>query len=255
MTKPVALITGASAGLGAEFARQLAKKGYDLILVARDKARLESLAAELSGTQCEVFPADLTKPEERKALEIKIASSAPLDLLVNNAGFGTFGAFHELDIDKEEEEIELNITALVRLSRAALPGMIARGKGQLLNVSSVAGFNPGPFNATYCATKAFVTSFTEALAEEASGTGVHVMALCPGFTRTEFQERSKVKAESIPNIAWQSAAKCVEEALYALERGDVVFVPGALNRVAVAATSITPRAIARKLSGLVIRRL
>jgi uncharacterized protein len=255
MVKPIALITGASAGLGAEFAKQLAKKNYDLILVARDKARLEALAASLPEAHCEVYPADLIKADELKRLEQKISSSAALDLIVNNAGFGTFGTFYQIDIEKEEEEIRLNVIALVRLTRAALGPMVSIGKGAVLNVSSIAGFVPGPRNATYNATKAYVSSFTEAIYEELQGTGVHAMALCPGFTRTEFQDRAQIDVSSIPNFAWMNADKVVEEALYGLERRELFCVPGGGYRAMVGAIGLSPRGLVRKVSGYITRKL
>ena len=255
MVKPIALITGASAGLGAEFAKQLAKKNYDLILVARDKARLEALAASLPEANCEVYPADLIKADELKRLEQKLSSGAPLDLLVNNAGIGTFGPFYQLDIEKEEEEIRLNVVALVRLTRAALGPMVAIGKGAVLNVSSIAGFVPGPKNATYNATKAYVSSFTEAIYEELQGTGVHAMALCPGFTRTEFQDRAQIDVSSIPSFAWMTAEKVVEEALYGLERRELFCVPGSGYRAIVGAIGFSPRTLIRKVSGYITRKL
>jgi uncharacterized protein len=255
MVKPIALITGASAGLGAEFAKQLAKKNYDLILVARDKARLEALAASLPESHCEVYPADLIKVDELKRLEQKISSGTPLDLLVNNAGFGTFGPFYQSNIEKEEEEIHLNVIALVRLTRAALAPMVSIGKGAILNVSSIAGFVPGPKNATYNATKAYVSSFTEAIYEELQGTGVHAMALCPGFTRTEFQDRAQIDVSSIPNFAWMTAEKVVEEALYGLERRELFCIPGGGYRALVGAIGLSPRTLIRKASGFITRKL
>jgi len=186
ITKPVALVTGASAGIGEQLARQLAQRGHDLVLVARDRERLEALAKDVEaefGAQCEVLSADLTVPAELATVE---ARARDVDVLVNNAGFGSFGRFDQLDIDVESREINLNVLALVRLTHAAAGGMTQRGHGGILNVSSLAGHQPGPLNATYSATKAFVTSFTQAVHEELKGTGVAVTALCPGFTHTEF---------------------------------------------------------------------
>lgn len=253
MANQLALITGASAGIGAEFARQLASRGFDLILVARDKERLDALSQTLSSVQCEIHPADLSKPDELKALEDKISSGRALDLLVNNAGIGTFGDFHTLDVDKEEAEIRLNVLALVRLTRAALPGMVAIGKGSVINVSSIAGFIPGPKNATYNATKAYVNSFTEGIFEELEGTGVRVMALCPGFTRTEFQDRAKIDVSRVPSAMWMSSAEVVEEALYGLARGELFCIPGAKNRAMIGLTNLTPRILARKLAGFITK--
>ena len=245
--KPRALITGASAGIGAAFARRLFKDGYDLILVARDKSRLAELAQELGGAQ--VIAADLSDPGARPAVEAHITSGPPLTLLVNNAGFGTVGAFAELDMAREEQEVQLNVLALMRLARAALPGMIREGKGSIINVSSMAGFNPGPRNATYCATKAFVTSFSESIYEELRGTGVKVQALCPGFTRTEFQARAEVNTSNIPEAAWMSAEDVVDASLRALERDQAVCIPGTPNKAALVVTGILPRGIVRRLMG------
>jgi short-subunit dehydrogenase len=253
MANKLALITGASAGLGAEFAKQLAKKNFDLILVARDKARLEELSRSLSGVQCEIYQADLTKPDELKKLEARVASGQALDLLVNNAGMGTFGDFYTLDIEKEEEEIRLNVISLVRLTRAALPNMIAIGKGAIINVSSIAGFIPGPKNVTYNATKAYVNSFTEGIYEELQGTGVRIMALCPGFTRTEFQDRAKIDVSGVPNAMWMNSDEVIEEALYGIERGELFCIPGAKNRAMLGLTNLTPRAITRKIAGFITR--
>src|SRR5262249_10893759 len=152
----------------------------------------------------------------------QIADDPGLDLLVNNAGFGTTGTFVELDPEREEEEIRLNVIALSRLTRAALPALIARGRGAVINVSSMAAFQPAPHNATYGATKAFVNSFTESLYEEVRGTGVRLQALCPGFTRTEFQNRAGIDASGIPGFAWMSAEAVVDASMAALARGDAV---------------------------------
>src|SRR5258708_17362233 len=194
MSNPVALITGASVGIGEQFARQLSERDHDVVLVARDAARLDALAKEIEGrkgARAEVLVADLTDEAQLAAVE---ARARQVDLLVNNAGFGTFGPFHSLDIETELREINLNVIALVRLTHAAASAMVERGRGGILNVSSLAGFQPGPSNATYGPTKAFVTSFTEAVHEELKGTGASVTVLCPGFTHTEVQERANVPA-------------------------------------------------------------
>src|SRR5262249_41812637 len=196
-----ALVTGASTGLGAVFATVLARQRYDLTIVARSRERLEALAERLhrsDGVAVEVVVADLTQAAALSTVEQRVAADQRLELLVNNAGFATTGAFATLDPDQEEAEIRLNVTALVRLTRAALPGMIARGRGAIINVSSLAAFVPGPYDAIYGATKAFVNSFTEALHEELCGTGVHVQTLCPGFTYTEFQQRAGIDISQIP---------------------------------------------------------
>jgi short-subunit dehydrogenase len=253
-----AWITGASAGIGAAFARRLARDGWQLTLVARDRARLQSLAAELQaahGVEVAVLAADLTDPTARARVERGLADDAGLELLINNAGFGTVGAFVNLDPEREEAEIELNIVALMRLTRAALPGMLRRGRGAVMNVSSLAAFQPAPHNATYGATKAFVNSFTEALHEELRGSGVHAMVLCPGFTRTEFQQRAEIDVSGIPAAAWMSAEAVVDAALRGLARGDTVCVPGTANWLVSNIVSALPRALVRRAVGVGAKRM
>lgn len=254
MSRPVALITGASAGIGEEFARQLAGRGHDLVLVARDRARLEALGKELHdahGVECEVLAADLTVDDQLAAVE---ARAHDVDLLINNAGFGTFGDFYEIDLDTETREVRLNVLAVMRLTHAAASAMAGRGRGGILNVSSLAGFQPGPKNATYGATKAFVTSFTEAVHEEMKGTGVSVGVLCPGFTRTEFQERASVPASGVPGIMWQNAPEVVTAGLDGVAKNKAVIIPGALNKLLGNFSSVTPHAITRRLGAAVLKR-
>jgi short-subunit dehydrogenase len=203
---PTALVTGASAGIGRSFAEHLARRGSDLVLVARDAGRLEELAARLRadhGRAVEVLPADLTDPEQRALVERRLAEpgdAAPVDLLVNNAGFGTNGWFHELPIDREEQEIDLNVVALVRLSHAAVGGMRARRRGAIVNLSSLGAYSPVPRTTTYAATKSFTLSFSHGLRAESRGSGVEVMCVCPGWTHTEFQERSGYTADGVPEL-------------------------------------------------------
>lgn len=256
-TRRRALVTGASTGIGAAFARRLARDGYNLIIVARSRERLEELAATLRvehGREVEVLPADLTDAPELRVVE-KVVADADLDLLVNNAGFGTVGTFAQLDVAKEDEEIRLNVIALVRLTRAALPGMVARRRGSILNVSSMAAFQPAPYNATYAATKAFVNSFTEALYEELRGTGVAVQALCPGFTRTEFQERAGADVSNVPSFAWMTADAVVDASLAALAAGTLICIPGLANRAVVTLTSAIPRGVTRRIIGTLGKRV
>jgi uncharacterized protein len=253
-----AWVTGASSGIGAAFARRLARDGFDLALVARSRDRLAALAAELSDgdkISCEVVPADLTVPAQLQRVAELVAGDGGLARMINNAGFGTAGAFAELDPEREEEEIRLNIVALTRLTRAALPGLIERGRGAVINVSSMAAFQPAPLNATYAATKAFVNSFTEALHEELRGSGVQVQALCPGFTRTEFQDRAGIDVTGLPSFVWMSADGVVDASLAALRRGEVVCVPGVGNRLLAMAASAMPRAVVRRIVGVAGRRL
>jgi short-subunit dehydrogenase len=257
-SRPTALVTGASSGIGEHFARQLAGRGYDLVLVARDEARLEALAKEIEaafGAHSQVLAADLTDPEQLQRVEDRChASFAPLHVLVNNAGFGSFGEFHTLDLDTEVREIQLNVVALVRLTHAAAHGMVARGQGGILNVSSLAGFQPGPMNATYGATKAFVTSFTEAVHEELKGTGVSVTVLCPGFTRTGFQIAANVPEGDVPGFMWQEADAVATEGLDALEKNRAIAIPGSMNKVLGAISVVTPHAITRRVGAAVIKR-
>ena len=254
MSNPVALITGASVGIGEQFARQLSERGHDVVLVARDAARLEALAKEIegrSGARAEVLAADLTDDLQLATVEARVRT---VDLLVNNAGFGTFGAFHTLDIETEIREIDLNVTALVRLTRAAAGAMVERGSGGILNVSSLAGFQPGPSNAVYSATKAFVTSFTEAVHEELKGTGVSVTALCPGFTHTEFQVRANAPASSVPGFLWQEAPEVARAGLDGVAKNRSIVIPGAVNKVMGNLSAVTPHAITRRVGAAVLKR-
>lgn len=252
---PRALVTGASSGIGAAFCERLARDHYDVVLVARDRVRLEELAVKLRkryGVEADVLSADLTKASDLSLVENRVAGDCALDVLVNNAGFGTAGAFASLDPDREEEEIRLNVVALVRLTHAALPGMIARRAGAIINVSSMAGFQAGPYNATYCATKAYVNSFTEALHEELRGTGVKVQALCPGFTRTEFQKRAGLDTSHLPEFVWMSPESVVDASLEGLGH-EVVLVPGYANRAVAAMATAIPRSVTRRLVGGMMR--
>ena len=257
--KPVALVTGASSGIGAEFARALAARDHDLVVVARDASRLDTLAEQLEkehGVDVEVLSADLTSKKGRAVVEARLDSAEPtVDLLVNNAGMGTYGKFVELSREGEAREIRLNVLALVQLSHAALSGMIGRGRGGIINVSSLAGHQPTPLNATYGATKAFVTSFSQALHEELRGTGVKVMVLCPGFTRTEFQARAGLDSGSVPSFLWQTPEPVVAAALRAYEQGRAVCIPGALNQAGAAFSSALPAGITRRIAGAVVPRV
>jgi len=251
-----ALVTGASTGIGKAFAERLGRDQHDLVLVARDVERLEALAKELAevhGAYAEVLPADLTDPADLARVEERLRS-APPDLLVNNAGFGTVGRFIELDLDAEDRQVRLNVTALMRLTRVALPAMVERGHGRVINVSSLAGESPGPFMATYAGTKAFVTIFTDSLAEELRGTGVQIQAVLPGFTRTEFQERAGVNDSVVPGFAWLTAEAVVDASLEGLEKGRVICVPGLGYRALAAAQKFAPRGLMRRLYGESLRR-
>lgn len=241
-----ALVTGASSGIGEAFARQLSGDGTEVIAVARREDRLRALGAAV-----EPLVADLTTDDGLAAVEARLGD---VDLLINNAGFGTTGALVDADPDRMLREIALDVTAVARLTRAALPAMVARRAGGILNVSSVVGFFPTPRMSTYAGSKAFVTSFTESVAEEVKGTGVRVAALCPGLTKTEFQEVSHDgQPRNLPNFAWQSPEEVARVGLEGLASGKVVIVPGWHNQAVAAAVQLTPRGVLRKVTGLAQR--
>lgn len=240
-----AVVTGASSGIGLQIARQLAGGGTELVVVARDEQRLAALASSVE-VECEVLVADLaTRDGVGLVVERLADSEVPVDLLVNNAGFGFQGAFHELDVEREVSVVDVNISALLRLAHAAAAGMTAAGRGGILNVSSMAGFAGAPGTATYAATKAFVTSFSEALHTELEPHGVHVTALCPGFTRTEFQHRANYDASKVPVLLWQSASDVAAAGLQGIAANRAVVVPGVTNRIAASAVNALPGAARR----------
>jgi short-subunit dehydrogenase len=264
MAKPwtSALVTGASSGIGRAIALDLAlKRGVDVVAVARDRGRLEALAQEVAEDQkgtsakVEVLVADLADAEQLAQVEARVAASdRPVDLLVNNAGFGTYGVFPDLPIEGEEREIKVNVVALVRLTHAALGAMRERGDGTILNVSSIAGLQATPGNATYGATKAYVASFTEAVHEEAKRYGVDVTAVLPGYTRTEFQTRAGIDQRGIPKPLWQDAEACAAQSLDAAAAGKPFFIPGLPNKVFAAAAAPFPRGIKRRLAARLASR-
>ena len=245
---PVALVTGASAGLGVEFARQLSKRGHRLVLAARRKERLEELAAELGNARAAAI--DLSKPEAVTELIADIEGAGEdVDLLINNAGFGLIGRFAELDAKREREMIDLNVGALTDLCRAVAPRMIARKSGGILNVASTAAFQPGPKMAVYFATKAFVLSLSEALHEELKPHGIKVSCLCPGPTRTEFGEVAGFGGNSLFDRVAMRADDVVRQGLNGLDRNRAVVVTGWLNKLGAASTRFAPRPAARKIAG------
>lgn len=233
-----ALITGASSGIGAEFARQLAARGYHLVLGGRRADRLSALAAELSarhGVVAEPLVADLADPAGVAAVEQRIGRTAPLALLVNNAGFGNGGEFYRVELQGQLDMLNVHMVASMRLARAALPGMVDRGAGGIINVASLAAFMALPGHANYCATKAYLVTFSRALAAEVKAKGVKVQALCPGFTITEFHDTpASPGADRVgsPRFLWGSAQAVVADSLRALDRGQVICVPGFINRIA-----------------------
>jgi uncharacterized protein len=257
MAQQSALVTGASSGIGEALARGLAERGNDLVVVARTALTLEKLATELMSkypVKCDVFTADLSVASEVEKVAQQIRERN-VNTVVNNAGHGSYGLFHELPVQEELDEIQLNISALVALSHAALEVFVPRRSGKLLNVASTASFQPGPKNATYSATKAFVRSFTEAIHEEVSKSGVHVTALCPGFTRTDFQKRAGMEATNVPSFMWADAEPVAVAGLEALDRNDAVCVPGFVNKAGAVAARLAPLSMSRKMAGQVIRHM
>jgi short-subunit dehydrogenase len=251
-------VTGASSGIGEAFARALARDAWDLVIVARRQRRLASLAREISaahGVRVEPLAADLTKPTGLRAVSERIARGRPLELLVNDAGLGDFKPFTESEWSRAESEIRVNVLAMVRLTHAALPGMVRRRRGAVINVSSTAAFAPCPSFAVYGATKAFVNSFTEALHLELQGTGVRVQALCPGLTTTEIFTRAGADTSALPGFLWMEPGAVVEESLASLAKDGVVCVPGLGNRALANLARVLPHAatsrIAQGLSGRV----
>jgi short-subunit dehydrogenase len=250
MAQEIALVTGASSGIGEALARRIARDGRHLVLVARRAERLETLAGELEqqhGVKAHVVAKDLVKPGAiAELLDDLKRRGLTVDWLVNNAGFGTAGRFDRLPVERELQEIRLNVEALVELCGRCLPAMVARRSGAVMNVASLGGFAPGPYMATYAATKAFVLSFTEAIAAELRGTGVQVLCVCPGFTRTEFQERAEVDVTGIPSFAWMSAEQVADQSVRAIGRGPVL-VNGVMNSVMANTIRFVPRGLTARV--------
>ncbi len=250
-----ALVTGASSGIGESIAHKLGKAGVGMVLVARRKDRLDAIAAKYPNV--EVLAADLTTDAGLGAVleRLRDVTRPQIDLVVNNAGFGTSGQFVSADAERLSREISLNINALTRISHEAVRQMLPRGRGYLLNVSSIASFQPGPDLAVYSATKAFVTSLTEALHEELRGSGIRVTALCPGLTHTEFQSISNTTGleSKFPEFAWMSADDVARDGLRAVADGKAICVPGVVNKSLVSTSKLTPRALTRRIAGLVTR--
>lgn len=244
--RPIAIITGASSGIGADFADLFAHDGYDVVLVARRRDLLETLARSLRerhGVVCDVFPADLALRLEREHLAARLRSiDDRIGALVNNAGVGTHGYFHETELEREFGIIDVNITALTHLTKLVLPGMLARRAGRILNISSVAAFQPGPIMAVYYASKAYVQSFSEALSEETAGTGVTVTAVCPGPTTTEFHGAAGIHPDAPSGGPPHMTSREVAEIAYrGALKGKRVVVTGLRNKAVVIANRLLTR--------------
>ncbi|MGW5729275.1 SDR family NAD(P)-dependent oxidoreductase [Nocardia beijingensis] len=246
-TRPVALITGPTSGIGRGYAIRLASLGYDLVLAARNQQRLTALAAEVEhrfATRSELIVADLAAAADRERVAARLADG--VEFLVNNAGFGQSGAFWTLPPERLQEQLDVNVTSVMRLTRAALPPMIAAANGRVVNVASVAGLIPGR-GSTYSASKAYVVSFTEGLAGALAGTGVRVQALCPGFVRTEFHQRAGIAMPSLPKALWLSVEQVVAGSLRDLEKDRVLSVPGMQYKALTTVAGMIPRTLGARL--------
>ncbi|WP_426699661.1 SDR family NAD(P)-dependent oxidoreductase [Rhodanobacter sp. Col0626] len=254
-TRPLSLITGASSGIGAAFARQLAALGHDLVLTARRTDRLQALATELQhqhGAQITVLPHDLADPATPAALCATLEQRGlQIDWLVNNAGYGVPGTFDANDWTTHTDFLQVLLTAPTELIWRLLPGMRERGHGRIINIASLAGHVPGPAGHTlYAATKAYLIKFSQSLALENRVLGVHVSALCPGFTWSEFHDvtRTRDKMDKLPGFMWLGAEDVVRQGIDAVERGDAVYIPGRVNRIIKSAMQLMPDRLAMWLT-------
>ncbi len=259
-----ALVTGASSGIGRSFAEILANGSsplgkYNLVIVARDKKRLADVKKTLESTydiSCEVMSKDLeTDDGINDTIERLRSKDSRIDVVINNAGYGVQGNFATLPIESSMGQIELNVKALVRITHAAVQDMSNRGGGKILNVSSIAGFLPAPSSNVYAATKAFVTRFSEGLKVELKGTNISLTCLCPGFTKTEFQERADVNSDAIPPFMWQSPDVVAMEGLIGLSKNQSLVIPGIHNKAVVAVSQVLPSSVLRAIAGVVSKRI
>lgn len=253
--RPTALITGASGGFGADFARLFAQDGYDLVLIARSEGKLKQLAQELvsqHGIRALVIAQDLTAAAAPQQIFDQLQTAGVhVEVLINNAGFASYGLFHELDMNKELELVQLNVKTLVHLTRLFLPGMVQRGRGRVLNVASTAAFQPGPLMANYYASKAYVLSFSEALANELEGTGVTTTCLCPGPTRTGFQDRAAMQESKLVQGGLMDSMTVARQGYAGLVAGKTIIVPGFQNWIG----TFLPRFVPRKMATRLVRNL
>lgn len=253
MPRPVALITGPTSGLGAGYARRYARDGYNLVLVARDVRRLDDLANELraaNGVDVEVLAADLADADGRARVAERLA--AGVQVLINNAGFATSGEFWSADPALLQAQLDVNVTAVMQLTRAALPPMVAAANGYIINIASVAGLLSGR-GSTYSASKAWVVSFTEGLANGLGGTGVSMHAVCPGFVHTEFHQRAGIDMKSVPSLMWLNVDDVVSESLADIAKGKVVSVPGFQYKALTTVGRLVPRGLVREVNKRVAR--
>ena len=250
MPRPVALITGPTSGIGAGYARRYASDGYDLVLVARDVDRLTQLAGELKGEagSIEMLPADLADRAGRDKVAERLA--AGVRVLVNNAGFGTSGEFWATDPELLQAQLDVNVTAVMHLTRAALPAMLDAGTGTVINIASVAGMVPGR-GSTYSASKAWVISFSEGLAVGLQGTGVGVHAVCPGYVHTEFHARAGLDMAKLPSFLWLEVDDVVSQSLADIAGGKVISIPGPQHKAIVTAGRMMPRGLMRAVTARV----
>ncbi|NLE81726.1 MAG: SDR family NAD(P)-dependent oxidoreductase [Rhodococcus sp.] len=251
--RPIAVVTGPTSGLGAGFARRFASLGYDLVLVARDSARMEELAQDVKSrfdTASEILVADLATADGRDEVARRLADG--VDVLVNNAGFGTSGEFWTAEPELLQAQLDVNVTAVMQLTRAALPSMVAAANGTIINVASVAGLLAGR-GSTYSASKAYVISFTQGLSGGLTGTGVRVQALCPGFIRTEFHQRAGIEMSSIPGPMWLDVEQVVSTTLADLRADKIISIPGIQYKVLTTVGRLVPQSLVRRLTNVVGR--
>ena len=248
--RPVALVTGPTSGIGAGFAEKLASLGYDLVLVARSEDRLKDVADDLArrfDAHSEILAVDLATDDGRAVVIARLEQGVAF--LVNNAGFGLSGEFWTVDPAVLQGQLDVNVTAVMQLTRAALPSMISAAKGKIVNVASVAGLLPGR-GSTYSASKAYVIALTEGLAGGLSGTGVQIQALCPGFVHTEFHERAGIEMGSTPEFLWLNVEQVVSTSLADLESGKVICIPGVQYKVLTTVGRVVPKSIVRKANSV-----